>query len=204
MSIYHHLGSVLISIPVLVGLVGGGQVFAAPKNQDPNTSLATTPNWQITVDGTATSVTWQDYAPNPRFAIYDNDTTDVDADDLVLDKETGLVWQRVPLTTIITPVYWSDALINANSFHAANRAGWRVPLHEELASLVDPSQESPALPVGHPFIDIEAETCYWTGSVLEYDETKAWAVCIGTNGGGVVLNKAIYGGKAKVWLVHGN
>lgn len=50
------------------------------------------PIWQITQDGNAPfSVNWVDHAPNPRFAIYDPGTPGDETDDLVLDKETGLV-----------------------------------------------------------------------------------------------------------------
>ena len=56
--------------------------------------LLSIPIWKITQKQSAKSVKWVDHDPNPRFAIYDTQTPDDPSDDLVLDKETGLVWAR--------------------------------------------------------------------------------------------------------------
>jgi hypothetical protein len=40
------------------------------------------------------SLKWVDHKPNPRFAIYDPGTPTDKGDDLVLDKEKGLIWTR--------------------------------------------------------------------------------------------------------------
>src|SRR5262245_54159931 len=64
----------------------------------------------------------------------------------VLDRETGLVWERSPGAT----ANWQDALALCHTErHAGNRLGWRVPAVEELGSLIDRTQ-NPPLPVGHP------------------------------------------------------
>ena len=54
----------------------------------------------------------------------------------VLDRETGLVWQRSPDTA---PTTWLNArkgCIN-KSVGAVQRKGWRLPSINELASLLD-------------------------------------------------------------------
>src|SRR5215475_11987991 len=57
----------------------------------------------------------------------------------VLDKETGLVWEKSPSTT---PLVWEEArgfpqgCANKN---VGGRKGWRLPSFAELASLVDPN-----------------------------------------------------------------
>ena len=66
----------------------------------------------------------------------------------VLDKETGLVWERVPSTSKID---WFYAEYECYSKTVGGRKGWRLPSVAELASLIDPTQSNPKLPSGHPF-----------------------------------------------------
>lgn len=54
--------------------------------------------------------------------------------DAVLDKETGLVWEKSPDTTTR---HWANATIYAYQKTVGGRKGWRLPTVEELASLVD-------------------------------------------------------------------
>jgi hypothetical protein len=49
------------------------------------------PIWKLFVVGTDTAVAWFDHKPNLRFAIYNPGGTSNPSDDLVLDKETGLI-----------------------------------------------------------------------------------------------------------------
>src|SRR6185295_12383575 len=51
------------------------------------------PIWELFIDETDTPVAWIDHKPNLRFALYNGGTTNP-LDDLVLDKETGLIWPR--------------------------------------------------------------------------------------------------------------
>jgi hypothetical protein len=78
----------------------------------------------------------------------------------VLDKETGLVWEQSPSTT--TEV-WVDAQFSCWRKTVGGRQGFRLPTYEELRTLVDPSQ-SPALPSGHPFINVNTDLAsnYWS------------------------------------------
>jgi hypothetical protein len=57
----------------------------------------------------------------------------------VLDKETGLVWERSPHTK---PLDWDAAKQLCYRKNVGGRQGWRLPAIHELASLVDPN--SPA------------------------------------------------------------
>jgi len=69
----------------------------------------------------------------------------------ILDRETGLVWEKTPNNAL------ADAATSFATCHrkmVGNRYGWRLPTITELGSLVDPSQSSPALPAGHPFIGV--------------------------------------------------
>jgi hypothetical protein len=66
----------------------------------------------------------------------------------VLDRETGLVWEKSPNTN----TDWYNAQIRCNTLRTGGRLGWRMPTLQELASLVDPSVPfpDPRLPAGHP------------------------------------------------------
>jgi hypothetical protein len=138
--------------------------------------LPKTPIWQITKDG-KTSVPWKNYKPNPRFAIYDSGTPLDTTDDMVLDKETRLIWQRRPDTA--TTSDWGAAVTHCYQLEVGGRKGWRLPTIEELASLIDTTNSNPALPTNHPFSTVtsgfywSATTCIATGCT-----NHAWRIGI--------------------------
>lgn len=90
----------------------------------------------------------------------------------VLDKETGLVWEQSPDTTTRT---WSNAISYAYNKNVGGRKGWRLPTIEELASLVDTTQSSPALPSGHPFTNVQSNL-YWSSTTYVSNTSNAWAM----------------------------
>ena len=90
----------------------------------------------------------------------------------VLDKETGLVWAKSPASNKTT---WWGALDYCAGLALGGRRGWRLPAIEELASLVDPANQSPALPSGHPFLNIQQEY-YWSSSTYAVDNNCALIV----------------------------
>ncbi|MHA2428700.1 MAG: Lcl C-terminal domain-containing protein [Candidatus Hermodarchaeia archaeon] len=138
------------------------------RNKQRVTSI---PIWQITQDPTKTSVKWVDHAPNPRFAIYDPGTPADETDDVVLDKETGLIWERNPLTLTGT---WAMVNYWAYTKFLAGRHGWRVPTAEEFGTLgVD--NTSDCLPAGHPFIGFDLNTPYWTQTTDRINSAYALA-----------------------------
>ena len=81
----------------------------------------------------------------------------------VLDKETGLVWQYSPYTSLMS---WGTALAYCYQLEIEGRMGWRPPTIEELSSLIDRSQDHPALPSGHPFINVRLDYNYWSSTTL--------------------------------------
>jgi uncharacterized protein DUF1566 len=89
----------------------------------------------------------------------------------VLDKETGLVWQKSPST--FTAV-WGDAVRHCIQIGWGGRVGWRLPTIEELGSLVDVAESNPALPVGHPFTDIQSSSTYWSVTTNAVNSSEAW------------------------------
>lgn len=89
----------------------------------------------------------------PRFRCVMND-------EAVLDRETGLVWQRTPSAD--TAWYWG-AYQGCLFESTGGRRGWRLPTAEELASLSTPGQ-NPTLPTGHPFLGVDTAVFYWSST----------------------------------------
>jgi hypothetical protein len=125
-----------------VGLIVLGIVsfLAAPVNAETfaNGPYYATPSWdqKLTCDGISNC---------PRFVVLSNWNNEA-----VLDRETGLVWERSPASEIFN---WNDALYHCVGLAAGNRMGWRLPTVQELLSLIDTTVVSfPRLPPGHPFI----------------------------------------------------
>jgi hypothetical protein len=113
----------------------------------------------------------------------------------VLDRETGLVWERGPQADLLV---WASAINLCTLVAIGNRKGWRLPSVQELMSLVDPLQGNPALPLGHPFGGV-ANANYWTATVGASDAATAVAVNLGT-GGASSLGKTL---TARRWCVRG-
>ena len=91
----------------------------------------------------------------------------------VLDRETGLVWERTPDATRRNRRQAESACHNKE---IGGRKGWRLPTISELASLIDPSRSNPALPEAHPFIDVRFgpgafQISYWSSSAFP-EETR--------------------------------
>jgi hypothetical protein len=98
-----------------------------------------------------TGIQW----PEPRFH------ADVDT---VLDRLTGLVWsRRADLAGRWTT--WEGAfqvVADMNAKQLGGRTSWRIPTINESESLVDASRHTPALPVDHPFQDVQE--AYWSST----------------------------------------
>lgn len=94
----------------------------------------------------------------------------------VLDRETGLVWERSPISA--TRIGWFDAIAECESLAVASRLGWRLPSVQELTSLIDPTQSNPTLPAGSPFQGISSAfgSLFWTAATAETDASAAKAV----------------------------
>jgi hypothetical protein len=100
----------------------------------------------------------------------------------VLDKETGLVWERSPLEYDLV---WTEAIYRCSTLTSGGRLGWHLPTIEQLASLVDQSALALLkLPVGHPFdTDCSTGGCvqpwpssYWSSSTYALSATSAFFV----------------------------
>jgi len=65
---------------------------------------------------------WIDHTPNTRFAIYDTGTSGGNLDNLVLDKETGLISPRD--AGLAGQEYWQDPINYFLNLTLGNRKGW--------------------------------------------------------------------------------
>ena len=141
------------------------------------------PIWQI-LRLNGQPVTWFSWLPNRRFAIYAAGSPDP-VNHLVLDRTTGLVWQRSPGSTMVA---WRFATKGCGDLALGNVRGWRVPTLQELSSLETPSNPTD-LPTNHPFENV-GNTLYWSATTADYtlvDDPPVKAYGILFEGGGTNL-----------------
>jgi hypothetical protein len=127
-------------------------------------------------------------------------------DEAVLDRETGLVWERRPSDQTFA---WPNARLFCAQKGVGGRGGWRLPAFNELASLVDPAIQDPAvpqLPLGHPFQQVRAAS-YWSDTQFAGESGFALVVVfqfISATAGQIGVNDANITGAPKfVWAVRG-
>jgi hypothetical protein len=123
-------------------------------------------------------------------------------DEAVLDRETGLVWERSPSTQTLA---WSNARLFCAQKAVGGRGGWRLPAFNELASLVDPTITSPTvprLPAGHPFQNVQAGA-YWSATVFAEQPGFTMTVFFFFTPGIGVNDANIVGGPKYAWAVRG-
>jgi hypothetical protein len=146
-----------------------------------------TPSWDQTLPCTTT-------ANCPRFIVLSNMSSAA-----VLDRETGLVWEKSPSTSTFS---WYNAQFHCNGLTVGNRKGWRLPTNQELASLVDLSvaPPGPTLPAGHPFSNVQSSN-YWSATTVAIDASNAWDVDFAN--GFVVVDGKSNNVDFFVWCVRG-
>ena len=118
----------------------------------------------------------------------------------VLDRETGLVWEKSPDTPSTT---WAVAQRSCNQKTVGGRKGWRLPTIQDLASLIDPTVPlgpTLTLPIGHPFINVQSSPAYWSAtSESQSPSTIAWDVLFSAG----VVNITPKSASQPVWCVRG-
>lgn len=111
----------------------------------------------------------------------------------VLDRETGLVWQRVAPGGLAT---WAVAASECETSLTGGRRGWRLPGPNELGSL---GNLSTGLPTGHPFTATAGS--YWTSAPSPFD--PAVIVTVDPTSGIVIGSTASRSATARTWCVRG-
>lgn len=142
--------------------------------------------------------------PTPRFT--DN------GDGTVTDNLTGLMWLQDAGCPTTAPLLWQPALdwiasfnttaIACTNYTAMTYGDWRLPNILELISLVDFSQDSPALPLGHQFLNV-TNGFYYSSTTSAADTTAAWAINMDTGkpSNGAASGKTTF--TDHVWPVRG-
>jgi hypothetical protein len=126
----------------------------------------------------------------------------------VLDKETGLVWEKSPDTN----TYGLQAAQNRCNglcmyYTAGGRCGWRIPTVQELESLIDPTrfsiQDVSTLPTGNPFSNVQSGY-YWSATVSPWGGSpSAWSVRFSTSGYNPPTSVGAVTNQEYVWCVRG-
>jgi len=124
---------------------------------------------------------WDQQLPtSTRFVVLSNwvDSNFPTGGAAVLDRETGLVWERSPDTGLFG---WPEAQSHCNNLRVGNRRGWRLPTIQELASLTDPTVPPPQvpLPAGHPFLSVQGGfAVYWSATTSATYPGDAWVMLV--------------------------
>lgn len=159
------------------GAPGSGAPAPAPVPQTGQTSCWNPDGNVIACAGTGqdgdirAGVEW----PDPRFT--DN------GDGTIRDNLTGLIWLKD--ANCFGSRTWAQALEDANTLHAGEcdlndgslEGDWRLPNVLELASLFDFENSDPALPTGHPFMNVSTtqDSAYWSSTTYAFGPFGAWA-----------------------------
>lgn len=96
---------------------------------------------------------------------------------------------------------WPEACDYCYNKALGNRKGWRLATVEELTSLIDPAQSSPALPKDHPF-SIGGGPCAWSATTSRIESDQALTVSLDT-GEVMYQDKTEDGHGEWAWCVRG-
>lgn len=215
------VGGLVLSVALVLGNRDEVPLAASPPGPDPMTTILTElTQLQAAVSALQTQVnilytfvhlrgvtqSWDKPLPanDPGGACPNNSSrfTCVMGGAAVQDNNTGLVWEQSPGTTVQT---WRSARQSCADKSIRGQKGWRLPSIHELASLVDPNQTKPALPVGHPFTNVQSPdfnfppASYWSATSDADFPTFAWVMHL-KDGFGEINNKTLTN---YVWCVRG-
>lgn len=122
----------------------------------------------------------------------------------VTDNRTGLTWLKD--ANCFGKMDWATATEKVRHLASGtcglsddSTAGdWRLPSREALIGLVDTTQQDPALPADHPFVNVLHGT-YWSETSRENDTVHAWVMHLRRGR----LNYNGKSGRYGVWPVRG-
>ena len=139
----------------------------------------------------STSQSWDTRIDGPNRFVVLKDFND----QAVLDRETGLVWERSPDPAPIAN--WYGAYNTCLGKTIGGRWGWRLPAFEELASLVATTSAIPTLPNQHPFNNVPGE---FLTATTHLAAAPSFVLAINFGAHAIARDKANPG---RVWCVRG-
>ena len=177
-SLFRTFAVVAFAMAALIAGLGTGRPEAQTTMRGPHSQL---PSWDQKLPAESRFVVLSDWGGAA-----------------VLDRETGLVWEKSP-SGGTTHFSWTLALEHCSTLSVSDRLGWRLPTVQELTSLIDPSVTStPALPTGHPFENVQPT--YWSANTHPDLPTAARVVSFMP---GIVLANGDKTGNGYAWCVRG-
>ncbi len=113
------------------------------------------------------------------------------SDDVVIDQQTGLMWQKCPVGATgfqcdqgqADKLNWQNALAAASAASLAGFNDWRLPNIKELGSIVNLQCYAPSI-AGAFFPNTPADY-FWTSSFFSENNDKVWLVSFYYGEGGV-------------------
>jgi len=112
-----------------------------------------------------------------------------------LDRETGLVWERIPSSNSVD---WDTALRVCQDRNTGGRMGWRLATVSELLSLHDTGQAD-GLPSGHPFDLSAAGDQFWSSTRNAASAGRSMRVDIGD----ALVTDELIAAPYRAWCVRG-
>lgn len=168
---------------IVLGLVTSlvGLTDQARAQSTANGPYYATPSWDQTLPAAT------------RFVVLSNFNNEA-----VLDRNTGLVWEKSPRSQLASWPFAKDVCLNRIT---GNQMGWRLPSVTELASLLDPTAltSGPKLQSGHPFDNIIESGFYWSATSDAGDSLSAYGVGLT----GLVVNSIPKDTGGHFWCVRG-
>ena len=155
------------------------------------------PSWDQTLPCTTT-------ANCPRFVVLSNM-----GGQSVLDRETGLVWQRSPN---LTRTQFQIAALNCLSTPFTGRGGWHLPTVSELGSLLESDSGLPfsgLLPAGHPFsVSPGFDQVFWTSTPaagVDLSFHSFWTIRLNSSGASFAVQHGAFDSTdtGLAWCVRG-
>lgn len=146
---------VLFALLVLIGMVAtraSAGPLDPPSAPAPTGAIHEAESWSqtLTADGTCNS---------PRFKCVMNNEG-------ILDRETGLVWQRTAGSSVAS---WNGAVSACINLTTGSRMGWRLPTMPELKSIANLSGDGAV--TGMPFLSGGVPSRkYWSATTDPFDD----------------------------------
>ena len=111
------------------------------------------------------------------------------------DRLTGRVWSR-NANLAEFPLTWPEALAAVAGLNRHAAGSWRLPTINQLESLVDCANHTPALPAGHSFREVG--DVYWSSTASVCEPDRVWALHLDKGAVGVGQKRSA---RFHVWAV---